>query len=125
MFQRTLVASLILLATLTSTAHAETVQGRIQHISKKAQTIQLVAKGQPPALVSFDERTRFVNAKGIKDLGTKDLIEVAYAPGQAASRITKVVFDLPAGMEIDAEFLDELMRQKDCLTPAHLEIGAL
>lgn len=101
---------------------ADTAKGRIQYISKKASSIQLAPKDQPPVIVKFDSKTEFVGAEGIKGLSPPDLIKVEYTPGQPATRITRVFFGIPKEAEIDAVYLDNLMRQQDCLTPEDLRV---
>ncbi len=102
--------ALIALLSLSVTVSADTVQGRIKYISKKASTIQLDVKGKPPAVVRFDKNTQFVNAKGIKELGTKDLLKVEFEPGKPATKITKVVFALPPGVEIDTKTMQGIIK---------------
>ena len=80
---------------------ADTAKGRIKDISKKASTIQLDVKDKDPVVIRFDQNTKFVEAAGIDDLGPPDLIKVEYQPGKPATSITKVVFNLPPGVEID------------------------
>jgi rhodanese-related sulfurtransferase len=106
----------------TASLSADTVKGRIQYISSKANAIQLTPKGQPPMMVKFGASTEFVGAGGIKDLSPPDLIEVEYTSGEPATRITRVSFGIPRELEIDAVYLDNLMRQQDCLTPAELMV---
>jgi rhodanese-related sulfurtransferase len=97
------VFSLIVAAALLASGPllADTVKGRIKDISKKAGTIQLDVKGKDPVVVKFGKGTKFVEAAGIEDLGPPDLIKVEYEPGKPATSITKVVFGLPPGVEID------------------------
>jgi rhodanese-related sulfurtransferase len=108
---------------LANAVFADTVKGRIKYISNKASSIQIDVTGKAPVVVKFDSNTQFVGAKDIKDLSPPDLIEVEYAPGEPATRISMVVFGIPKELEIDAAYLDGLMRQKDCFTPVELEIG--
>ena len=89
------------LLALPNLAAADEAKGRIKYISKKASTIQLAVKGKEPVVVRFDKNTVFENATGIKDLGPPDLLKVEFEPGKPASKITKVVFGLPPGVEID------------------------
>lgn len=116
-----LSAALMALAPIVS---ADTVTGRIDYISKKAKTIQLTPKGAPPALISFDGQTQFVNAASIKDLGPKDLVEVVYTPGESATRITKKLFAIPKELEVDAQYIVDLLSRGDCGTPGTLEVTA-
>ena len=98
---RITVYMLAALLALPNLAAADEAKGRIKYISKKASTIQLAVKGKEPVVVRFDKNTQYENATGIKDLGPPDLLKVEFEPGQAATKITKVVFGLPPGVEID------------------------
>jgi len=89
-------------------ADAETVKGRIQVVSKQAATIQINVKGKK-VVVRTDANTQFDGAAGLKDLNPPDLIEVEREPGKAASRIKKIVFGLPPGVEISVEELLKIM----------------
>ncbi len=100
------------LLALPSLATAEAAKGRIKFISKKASTIQLDVKGKEPVVVRFDKNTVFENATGIKDLGPPDLLSVEFEPGQPASKITKVVFGLPPGVEIDMQEMLAILQGK-------------
>jgi len=110
LFRTLLTIALLIMLTVPGTLFADTVKGRIKYISKKASTIQLDVKGKPPAVVRFDKNTQFVNAKGIKELGTKDLLKVEFEPGKPATKITKVVFGLPAGVEIDTKMMADIIK---------------
>ncbi|MEN8762023.1 MAG: rhodanese-like domain-containing protein [Thiogranum sp.] len=87
---------------------AETVKGRIQVVSKQAATVQIDVKGKK-IVVRTDADTQFEGAAGLKDLGPPDLIEVEREPGKAATRIKKIVFALPPGVEISVEELLRIM----------------
>ncbi len=100
---------LVSLLSISSVIFADSVKGRIQYISHKAHSIQVGVKGKPSVVVKFDKNTQFVNGKGIKELGTNDLIKVEYTPDQAASRITKVVFGLPPGVEISTKEMEAII----------------
>ena len=91
---------------------AETAKGRIKYVSKKASTIQLEVKGKEPVVVQFDKNTVFENATGIKDLNPPDLLAVEYEPGKPATKITKVIFGLPPGVEIDIKEMIAILRGK-------------
>lgn len=97
---------------LPSLAAAETAKGRIKYISNKASTIQLSVKGKEPVVVRFDKNTVFENAAGIKELGPPDLLKVEFEPGKPASKITKVVFGLPPGVEIDIKEMIAILQGK-------------
>ncbi len=104
-----LLITIIVLVFLPNISVADVVKGRIKYISFKASSIQIDVKDKPPVVVKFGKNTQFVNAKSIKDLGTKDLIEVENFPGQPARRITKVIFGLPPGVEINTEGLEAII----------------
>lgn len=107
-----LVVAGVLALTMSSLAVAETVKGRIKYISKKASTIQINIKGKPPAVVRFDKNTQFENTESIKTLSPPDLIKVEFEPGKPASKISKIVFGLPPGVEIDINELLEILQGK-------------
>ena len=98
---------------LSGGAVADTVKGRIDDISNKGSTIKLTPEGQPPVTVLFGPETQYVNAASVKDLGSPDLIEVEYAPGKPATRITKVVFGLPPGAEVSLQELEAIRAGKE------------
>lgn len=99
------LSALVLVLGLTGPAAADTVKGRIKSLSNKAGTIQLDVKDKPPVVVRFDASTVVEGASGIADLNPPDLIQVEFTPGQPASKIKKVVFGLPPGVEIDIQEL--------------------
>ena len=96
------------LAAFVAPVQAETVKGRIQVVSKQAATIQIDVKGQK-VVVRTDTDTQFDGAAGLKDLNPPDLVEVEREPGKAATRIKKIVFGLPPGVEISVEELLKIM----------------
>lgn len=91
---------------------ADMVKGRIKYISNKANTIQIDVKNKKPVVVRFDANTQYKNAAGIKELNPPDLIKVEYTPGSAATMISKVVFGLPPGVEIDRKELLMILQGK-------------
>jgi rhodanese-related sulfurtransferase len=101
MFQRVVAVTALSLMVAAGQAAADTAKGRIEHISEKAQTIQIGIKGKDPVVVRVGPQTEFVNAGGLTDLGPPDLIKVDFEKGQPAARIEKIVFGLPEGVEID------------------------
>jgi rhodanese-related sulfurtransferase len=109
---KTTVFILAGLMALPGLAVAETAKGRIKYISNKANTIQLDIKGKEPVVVRFDKNTAFENAANIDDLGPPDLLKVEYEPGKPASKITKVVFGLPPGVEIDMQEMLAILQGK-------------
>ena len=110
MFRGFVTTILAVVLILPGALLADTVKGRIQYMSFKAKSIQIDAKGKSPFMVRFDKNTQYVNAKGPKELGTKDLIEVEYSPGAPATKITKVIFDLPRGVEIGTQELEAIIQ---------------
>jgi rhodanese-related sulfurtransferase len=103
----------ICLLVLPFSIPADEVKGRIKYISNKANTIQIDVKGKEPVVVRFDAKTVFDGASGIKDLGPPDLIKVTFEPGKPATKIAKIVFGLPPGVEIDMnEMLATLQGQR-------------
>lgn len=107
MLKRSVVLVTLLAFGLAGPLAADTVKGRIKTISKRASTIAL--KTAEPSLVRYGPSTEFVNATGIKELGTNDLINVEFSPGQPATRITKVVFELDAALQLDTPALEQLI----------------
>ena len=105
---RRLFLLLSLITFVALVAEAATVKGRIQVVSKQAATIQIDVKGQK-VVVRTDTDTQFDGAAGLKDLNPPDLVEVERQPGQAATRIKKIVFGLPPGVEISVEELLRIM----------------
>ncbi len=107
---------LIVLITVTVLAggiQAETVKGRIAVVSQQAGTIQVEVQGKDKTttkvVVRTDANTAYDGAAGLKDLGPPDLIEIQREPGKPASHIRKIVFGLPAGVEIDVPQLVAIM----------------
>jgi rhodanese-related sulfurtransferase len=92
---------------------ADTVKGRIMEISKKSSTIQIGVKGKDPVVVGFNADTKFIETAGIEDLGPPDLIKVEFEPGKPATSITKVVFKLPPGVEIDIQEMLSILIGKE------------
>jgi rhodanese-related sulfurtransferase len=96
--------------------YAELVKGRIQTVSKKARTVQIGVKNKK-VVIRIDKSTQFDGFAGLKELSPPDLIEVEREPGQAATRIKKIVFALPPGVEINTKQLLKIMTGK---APYHL-----
>ncbi len=110
MFRGFITTFLAFMLFFPSVLLADTVKGRIQYMSFKAKSIQIDAMGKSPFMVRFDKNTQYVNVKGPKELGTKDLIEVEFSPGAPATKITKVIFDLPPGVEIGTKELQAIIQ---------------
>lgn len=111
-----IIVSLFAFTVFNSALHAEIVKGRIQSVSKKAGTVQIGVKNEK-VVIRIDENTEFDGFTSIKEIGPPDLIEVEREPGKSASRIKKVVFALPPGVEINTEQLLKIMTGKQ---PYHL-----
>ena len=109
---KTKLTALTLALCLAVPAAADTVKGRIKYISNKANTISIAVKGKPDAVVRFDSSTQFKNVEGIKKLSPPDLIKVDFEPGKPASSISKIVFGLPPGLEIDIQELLAILQNK-------------
>ena len=86
-------------------APADTAKGRIQYISEKSGTIQIKPKAGEPVVVLYGDNTAYEGVDGVAGLSEEDLIEVEFTPGVPASKITKVIFGLPEGVEIGIEEL--------------------
>lgn len=97
---------------LGSAVHADTVKGRIEYISEKAKSIQIKVKAGDPVVVRYGAETAYEGVEGIADLAKPDLISVEFTPGQPASKITKVVFGLPEGVEIGMQELVTILQGK-------------
>lgn len=102
------MVSLIACLVLLQVAQAETVKGRIQAVSKQAGTVQIGVKDKK-VVVRINDATQLEGFSGINELNPPDLIEVEREPGQPASRIKKIVFGLPPGVEIDTQALLKIM----------------
>ncbi len=112
MVKKLIMTLLVGLLSLPTALSADTVKGRIKYISKKASTIQIDVKGEAPEIIRFDQNTQFSDPKGIKGLGVPDLIKVKFTPSQPATKITKVMFGLPPGVEIDLKQLQKILQGK-------------
>jgi len=114
----TILVPLVIAASfmVQSYAFADTVKGRIKYISNKANTIQLEVKGKgkgkQKVVVRFDKNTTFKNTESIKTLSPPDLVKIDYEPGKPATLISKIVFGLPKGVEIDIKGLLEILQNK-------------
>ena len=93
--------------TLAWGARADTVEGAIEDVSSKANTLRLEVGGRCH-LVLFGPQTDFVNASGVKDLALPDRVRVEHTPGRPAERITRLVVPLPPGAEMSLEELEWL-----------------
>lgn len=66
--------------------------GKVQSISRKASTIQLLnLKSKTVEVIRFGKSTKYVNAKSIKEFITNDKIVVDVDAGQVANSIKRVL----------------------------------
>jgi len=107
-----LLTAVLLGLALSTASLADTLKGRIKYISNKANTIQVEIKGKDPVVVRFDANTQFEGVAGIADLAPPDLIKVEYTAGKPATKISKVVFGLPPGVEIDIHEMLAILQQQ-------------
>ena len=68
-------------------------------------------------VVRIDNATQLQGFSSIEELNPPDLIEAEREPGHPATRIKKIVFGLPPGVEIDTQALLNIMNGT---TPYHL-----
>ena len=109
--QKTGILFLTLLFVFPFVLGAAQLKGKIQSISKKAKSIQmLVIKTNKVEVVRFDKKTKFVNAKSIKNFIKKDLI-IAEVEGanKPAKSITRVLIKLPKGKIISTKKLSKMV----------------
>jgi rhodanese-related sulfurtransferase len=114
--RRLLFIFLCVALAFTQALHAGMVKGRIQTVSKQAGSIQ-IGVDDKKVVIRTDANTRFDGFSSIDELGPPDLIEAEFEPGQPATKIRKVVFALPPGVEIDTGTLLKIMTGKQ---PYHL-----
>jgi len=103
-----LVVPLIACLAVVQATRAETVKGRIQAVSKQAGTVQIGVKDSK-VVVRIDGGTKLEGFSSIDELNPPDLIEAEREPGQPATRVKKIVFGLPPGVEIDTQALLKIM----------------
>ena len=90
---------------------AAQIKGKIQSISRKAKTIQLVnLKSKQIEIIRFGENTQYTNAKSIKEFIPNDVIKVEYEPGQEAKSIIRVLVKLPPEKVIETGKLASIMQ---------------
>ncbi|MCK5544693.1 MAG: rhodanese-like domain-containing protein [Desulfobulbaceae bacterium] len=90
---------------------AAQIKGKIQSISKKARTIQLLdVKSKKVECIQFGEDTRFINAKSIKEFIVNDVVLVDYEPGQTAASIKRIMVELPPEKIIKTAEIAKLLR---------------
>ena len=96
----------------TQVLRAEVVKGRIQTVSKQAGTVQIGVKDRK-VVIRTDANTKFDGFTSIDQLNPPDLIEAEREPGQPATKIKKIVFALPPGVEVNTKELLKIMTGKE------------
>ncbi|MBF0286798.1 MAG: rhodanese-like domain-containing protein [SAR324 cluster bacterium] len=95
---------LLLPVMLAGLATAAQLKGKIQNISNKAKTIQVVnPKNKKVTVIRFGKKTQFVNAKSMKEFIVNDVIVADYEPGQPATKIKRVLVEVPADQLISTK----------------------
>ncbi len=118
-FIKTVALLLVLPVMLVGHATAAQLKGKIQNISNKAKTIQVVnPKDKKVTVVRFGKNTQFVNAKSMKEFIVNDLILVDYEPGQVATKIKRVLVEVPADQLISTQELAALSPESYVLVDA-------
>ncbi|MBC8259836.1 MAG: rhodanese-like domain-containing protein [SAR324 cluster bacterium] len=86
------------------------IKGKIQSIVKKSSTIQMLnLKTKKVEVIQFGKQTKYVNAKSIKDFILKDVILVDVEKGKEATKIKRVLVELPAKMIADTKLIHSLV----------------
>jgi len=110
------MVSLIACLAVVQVVQAETVKGRIQSVSRQAGTVQIEVKDEK-VVIRIDNATQLEGFSSIDELNPPDLIEAEREPGKPATKVKKIVFGLPPGVEIDTQALLKIMTGA---TPYHL-----
>jgi hypothetical protein len=89
------------------------IKGQVKAVSNKAKTVSVDVTGKGVVLVKFTDDTTFVNAESGKDIGPPTAVVISYktvGPDKIATRITKALVKLPAGVtEIKTDELAALV----------------
>lgn len=89
---------------------AAQIKGKIQSISRKAKTIQLMdVKTKKIEVIRFGQGTQFINAESIKEFIINDVILIDYEPGREAKSIKRVLVELPADKIIKTDEIVKLL----------------
>ena len=110
-----LCTGLALLALLAgSVAGAEEMKGKVKTIVYKNKTLSMAVEGKGIVVFKFDDKTRYENASGPRDVHPDDVLQIAFAEAGAenlATSISKVVAKLPEGVSaIGTDELRDLIR---------------
>lgn len=99
MFRKTvLILSLFIVSqSYLDSVMAERLRGQIRNISRKAQTLELLdySTGRYRTF-TYDNDTRFINARSIIDLFEREKIEIRFVPGKPLESIKKMLVFVPA-----------------------------
>jgi len=82
-------------------AGAEELKGKVKTVVQKNKTLSMNVEGKGVVVVKFDDKTKFENASGPRDVHADDVLLVVYAETGAenlATSISKVVAKLPEGV---------------------------
>ena len=106
------VVFLIALFILPIDLFASQLKGKIQSISNKAKSIQLLVNDTKKVeVVRFSEKTTYVNANSIKEFIKNDVIIVDGKPGEVAKKIKRVLITLPNHKVITTQGLAKIINQ--------------
>ena len=91
---------------------AAQMTGKVQSISRKASTIQMMnLKTKEVDVIRFSKNTKFVNAKSIKEFIVNDKIVVDASPGEPAQQIKRVLVKIDPKKIIGTKEVAALMRR--------------
>ena len=109
-FLKTGTITIVLFLLIPAWLMAAQLKGKIQSISKKAKTIQLMdVKTKKIEVIRFGQDTQFINAKSIKEFIVNDVILIDYEPGRGAQSIKRVLVELPAEKIIKTDEIARLL----------------
>ena len=91
---------------------AAQMTGKVQSISRKASTIQMMnLKRNEVEVIRFSKNTKFVNAKSIKEFIVNDKIVVDASPGEPAQQIKRVLVKIDPKKVIGTKEVTALMQR--------------
>ena len=91
---------------------AAQMTGKVQSISRKASTIQMMnLKTNEVEVIRFSKNTKFVNAKSIKEFIVNDKIVVDASPGEPAQQIKRVLVKVDPKKIIGTKEVAALMQR--------------
>ena len=91
---------------------AAQMTGKVQSISRKASTIQMMnLKTNEVEVIRFSKNTKFVNAKSIKEFIVNDKIVVDASPGEPAQQIKRVLVKIDPKKVIGTKEVAALMQR--------------